>query len=188
MQRLVDVVYWIALTLWVSLAIAGGLAAMAIFPAARELPLSMQGFEPFVANEPQLGRQLVAGHLVERVFAVAEGPRMVCAALAGLALLAQLALVRKPMLPRSRLLALAVASIALLVGAFSSLPNFQAADRNYRATAAADGAASPAVEERKAEVDAAHALATRVSSTEVGALLLLVALSALAAGGAKARG
>jgi hypothetical protein len=188
MLRLANVVFWIALSLWLSLAMVGGIAAMAIFPAARELPLSMEGYEGFIAVEPVMGRQLVAGHLVERVFALADMPRLICAIVCGLALLTHLALTRKPPLARTRLVALAVGSGALLVGTFYALPAFQAKDRAYREAAAIQGdAATQKARVRHKEVTVAHEIASNVASAEVGAVLALIVLSSIASVGAGRR-
>lgn len=187
MQRLANVVFWIALSLWLSFAMVGGIAAMAVFPAARELPLSMQGYEGFIAAEPVLGRQLVAGHLVERVFALADMPRLVCAIVCGLALLTQLALTRKPPLARTRLVALAVGAGALLLGTFYALPAFQAKDRAYREAAATGEAAVAEARIVKQDVDAAHGVASNIAGVEVGAVLALIVVSSLAAAGAGRR-
>ena len=184
MLRLANVVFWIALSLWLSLAMVGGIAAMAIFPAARELPLSMEGYEGFIAAEPVMGRQLVAGHLVERVFALADMPRLVCAIVCGLALLTQLALTRKPPLARTRLVALAVGAGALLAGTFYALPAFQAKDRAYREAAAIQGdAAVQRARVRHKEVTVAHELASNVAGVEVGAVLALIVLTSIASVG-----
>ena len=184
MLRLANVVFWIALSLWLSLAMVGGIAAMAIFPAARELPLSLAGYEPFIAAEPEMGRELVAGHLVERVFALADTPRLACALVCAIALLAQLALIRKPPLARTRLAALAVGAGALLLGTFHALPAFQAKDRAYREAAATPGEGAVAkARVRNKEVVVAHSIASNVASVEVGAVLALIVLSSVASVG-----
>ena len=119
LYRAASVVFWIALCLWFSLAVVGGLAAMAIFPAARELPISMQGYGAFLAAEPVMGRQLVAGYLVERVFEVALKPRFVLAAITVAAFVAQLILAHRQKctepLRRTRIAALACAVVALVL-------------------------------------------------------------------------
>jgi len=187
MRRTADIVLWISLALWLSLALAGGVAAMAVFPAARELPLSMGGFEPFVATEPVLGRQLVAGHLVERVFLLATAPRFVLALLAALALLLQHGRSSRPPLFRLRLATLAIAALALAAGTFVFLPRFRAADGAYRA-AAIKAESIPEALAQKPAVDGAHEAASRVATIEVVALLALIGLSAAAGSGASRRG
>jgi hypothetical protein len=186
MQRIVDIVFWLALSLWLALSIVGGIAAMAIFPEARELPISMDGYEAFILEDPVLGRQLIAGHLVERVFALAEAPRIACAVITGLALLAELALSRKPPLARLRLAALAVGAVALLAGTFWAMPGFQSQDRLYRESASRLETVQQAID-MKPQVDAAHEMASRVATLEAAAVAGLIVLSAVAQRSGSAR-
>lgn len=183
LYRAASVVFWIALCLWFALAVVGGLAAMAIFPAARELPISMQGYEAFLAAEPVLGRQLVAGYLVERVFEVALKPRFVLAAITVAAFVAQLILAHREKctepLRRTRIAALACAVAALVVGSVL-LVGFRAADQKYRALAGTEKMIGEAIA-TKPFVDAAHENASRAASAEVFALLALAGLTAAAA-------
>lgn len=184
MQRLVDVVFWISLSLWLALGVAGGIAAMAIFPTARELPISMPHYDALIAADAAQGRMTVAGHLVERVFTVSQTPRIACAAIAALALLTQIALAKKSPLGGLRLAVLAFAGGALLLGAAYAMPDFQSRDGQFRALAATPDTL-PLALEMKPELDAAHERASRVATAEVGAVLALIAFSAFAAGGAR---
>ena len=183
LYRAASVVFWIALCLWFSLAVVGGLAAMAIFPAARELPISMQGYEAFLAAEPVMGRQLVAGYLVERVFEVALQPRYVLAAITVAAFVAQLIVAHREKcaesLRRTRIAALACAVAALLVGSVL-LVGFRVADKKYRALAGTEKLIAEAIA-TKPLVDTAHENASRAATAEVLALLALAGLTAAAA-------
>jgi sugar phosphate permease len=183
LYRAASVVFWIALCLWFSLAVVGGLAAMAIFPAARELPISMQGYEAFLAAEPVMGRQLVAGYLVERVFEVALQPRYVLAAITVAAFVTQLIVAHREKcdepLRRTRIAALTCAVAALVVGSVL-LVGFRAADQKYRALAGTEKLIGEAIA-TKPFVDAAHENASRAATAEVFALLALAGLTAAAA-------
>ena len=183
MLRAASVVFWLALLAWFALSIVGGLAAMAIFPAARELPISMQGYEAFLAAEPVMGRQLVAGYLVERVFEVALQPRYVLAAITVAAFVTQLILARgekhTETLRRTRIAVLACAVVALLVGSVL-LVGFRVADKKYRALAGTESFIAEAIA-TKPLVDAAHENASRAATAEVLALLTLAGLTAAAA-------
>jgi len=186
MRTLADVVFWIAIMLWLALALVGGIAAMAIFPAARELPLSMEGYEAFIAVEPVLGRQLVAGYLVERVFDLAQAPRAILATVATAALALGLVLAKRESAPqplrRLRITALACAIAALGVS-FVAIVGFRVADKKYRVTAYGVTRDERRLTEAlfmKAEVDRAHTFASRVASAEVLSLLALAGLSAAA--------
>jgi hypothetical protein len=185
MQRVADIVFWLALMLWFSLAVVGGVAAMAVFPAARELPLSMAGYESFIAAEPMLGRQLVAGFLVERVFDLAQQPRVVLAAIAVAALAVRLALSQraKSVEPlRGLRIAAVVGAVAAVGVSFAALEGFRGADARYRALAADASTRAQAIE-AKTEVDRTHAFASRVATAEVLSLLAAAMLTAAAAGG-----
>jgi hypothetical protein len=187
MHRAADLVFWLSTSLWLAFALAGGLAAMAIFPVARELPLGLEGLEAFVASNPEQARLMIAGHLVERVFLLSDGVRLVLAAVTALALLGQLALAPRGAaggFPRLRLAATTVAAGALLVGALWVQPEFSERDRTYRAAARSGDIVQ--ANELKVGVDAAHATASRAATTEVGAILVLIALSAV--GGGRASG
>lgn len=192
MERAAAITLSVALALWLTLAAVGGVAAMAIFPAAKELPLSMEGYAAFTAAEPVLGRQLIAGHLVERVFILSETPRLVLAAVAAAALVAQLRLGQPASFRRLRIAAFAVAAVALLASAFIARPAFTAVDRKYRVVADQVEKdpewVAAAVAMKANAVDPAHAFASRVATTEILALLALIALSAGAASGATRRG
>ncbi len=186
MQRLADTLFWTFASLWLAAALAGGIAAAAIFPAALELPLSLTGYEAFIAADPEHGRQLVAGHLVEQVFALTGGMRSVLAPLTALALLAQLALAPRAAMQRTRLIAVALAALALLAGSFWSQPRFAEEVSVYRAAARTGSIEEAAA--MKPALDAAHVRATRVASTEVVALLGLILVSAWTAGRSGAGG
>jgi hypothetical protein len=185
MQRVADIVFWLALMLWFAMAIVGGVAAMAIFPAARELPLSMAGYESFIAAEPVLGRQLVAGFLVERVFDLALPSRAVIAMIAVAGFVAQCLLARRAgaIEPLRGLRAAALAcAVAALIAAFVAIVEFRIADRTYRGLAAKAASLAAAVE-AKASVDRSHELASRISTAEVVSLLALAGLTAAGIGG-----
>ena len=180
MLRFADIVFWIAIMLWFALAVVGGVAAMAIFPAARELPLSMAGYESFIGAEPVLGRQLVAGFFVERVFGLAQVPRAAVAALTVAALAAQLVLLHRAGAVESlrglRIAATTCALAALAVG-FLAIIDFQIADRRYRGLAQDERTLAEALV-AKAVVDREHAFASNVMTAEVVSLLALAALTA----------
>jgi hypothetical protein len=186
MQRVADIVFWLAVTLWLALAVAGGLAAAAIFPKARDMALSLGGYEAFLAAHPEEGRMLVAGFFAERVFLISQSPRLVCAAIAAAALLAQLKWTPTAPLRRTRLAALAVAGAALAIGSIWAIGGFRATDQKYRALAGSPAQIEQAIA-LKPTLDAAHARASNIMTVEVLALLGLIGLSAFAAGGARTR-
>lgn len=186
MLRVADIVFWLAITLWLALGIAGGFAAAAIFPKSRELELSLAGYEVFLAAHPTEGRMLVAGFFAERVFMLAQTPRLVLAGIASVALLAQLALVPTAPLRRTRLAALVVAGAALLVGSFWAIDDFRALDAKYRVMASTPTEVDQAIA-FKPTLDAAHDRASHIMTVEVLALLGVIGLSAFASGGARTR-
>ncbi|MFM7052361.1 MAG: hypothetical protein ACKOYN_09545 [Planctomycetota bacterium] len=176
----VDAALSVALAAWLALAAAGGIAAAGVFPRARELGLSLEGYAQFLAAEPEQGRMLVAGHLVERVFMLVDGPRMVVAV--ACVLLALVARRLGRLGGAAGILALAAVAAAALscaIGVYRVQPSFQEVDGRYRAKALAGEVADALV--LKKQVDAAHTLASRVASAEVLAVLLAVAAAAAAA-------
>jgi hypothetical protein len=186
MRTLADVVFWIAIMLWLALALVGGIAAMAIFPAARDLPLSMEGYEAFIAAEPVLGRQLVAGYLVERVFDLAQTPRAILATVATAAFVLGIVFASRDSAPqplrRLRIAALFCAIAALGVS-IVAIASFRVAERKYRVMAyevTRDEKWLAQALATKTEVDRAHTFASRVASAEVLSLLALAGLSAAA--------
>ncbi len=164
----------IAVGLWLGLAIAGGVAAAAIFPAARELDLSLAGYEAFLAAEPELGRMLVAGHLAERVFDL-TGPLRTALGLVAAALVVA-ALPWRSLRPVhiAAALALGIALTGLFVGRFVSERDFRSEDAAYRALALSGDI--EAARAKKPAVDGAHDAASRLASTEALALVALVGL------------
>lgn len=182
-SRILGALIGVMLAAWLALATAGGLAAAAVFPISRTLPISLAGYERYLAANPELGRMLVAGHLVESVFVLTDRVRPFVA-LAAVTMLALGTLAGHATAGARRLLA--VACSAALLGAGASLagslhfqPAFQLVDAGYR-----DAARSSDTEEalrRKALVDAAHASASRVATLE--AVAVLAAIAAFAAAG-----
>jgi hypothetical protein len=187
MQRIADVVFSLSVSLWLALAVVGGIAAMGIFPTARTLDISLAGYEAFLAAHPEEGRMLVAGHFAERIFMLAETPRLVCAVVAALALAVQLAAsVRAPTFKKTRVAALIAAAGALAFSAFSATSAFRSLDATYRGLASNAATIADAIA-LKPQLDAAHALASRTMTVEVVALLVLITLSAIAAEGSRTR-
>ena len=179
----------IAVGLWLGLALAGGVAAAAIFPAARELDLSLAGYEAFLAAEPELGRMLVAGHLAERVFDL-TGPLRTVLGLVSAALVVA-ALPWRSLRPVhiAAALALGIALTGLFVGRFVSERDFRSEDAAYRSLARAGDI--DAARAKKPAVDGAHDAASRLASTEALALVALVGLLGAGrgwSGGANGRG
>ena len=186
MLRVADIVFWIATVAWVALAGAGGVAAAAIFPRARELELALAGYEAFLTAHPEEGRMLIAGFFAERVFLLTETPRLACASVAAAALVAQIRLAPTAPLRMTRVAALAIAASALLLGSFWATPDFRRLDGTYRELARTPGQVDAAIAAKPA-LDAAHGRASNIMTAEVLALLGLVGISAFAAGGARTR-
>lgn len=163
---------------WFALAAAGGIAASAIFPAARALDLSMPGYADFLASEPDLGRMMVAGHLAERVFEWTGALRVPVAALTAIAVAAFILVRGRRLATLVAALALATASVAMSASVWWLQPGFQREDARYREAARA-GDLDRALA-AKVPVDAAHAAASRAAGTEALALLVLAAIVAAA--------
>ena len=176
MPRIFALVFLVLIACWFALALAGGVAAAAIFPAARELELSLAGYEEFIALRPTEGRMLVAGFLAESVFSFSNGIRLVVAPLSVVAFLALGSMGGRTGLLSLRGLAIAVASLTLMGGVLWVQPEFSARDREYRAAARAGDV--DAAEALKSGVDLAHGRAATFASIEAIALLVAIAASA----------
>ncbi len=175
MSRLLAALLAVLLALWLACALAGGLAAASIFPASRELPLSLSGYEAFIAAQPEPGRMLVAGFLAETVFDTANRLQLALASCALVLMLLQHA--AEGGFPRR--IGLRGSALALALAAFAALyfwaqPAFRDADATYRA-AALEGHVDAALALKPA-VDSAHALASNCAKVEVLALLVVIAL------------
>ena len=172
MHRFIASVFALLLACWLASAVAGGIAAASIFPAARELALSLAGYEQFITVETQAGRMLVAGFLAERVFETAN--YMQCwLAPCTVVVFIMLGISGPRGSWRSAALLVAVSSFAALL--WWAQPAFTAADAQYRdAARGGDVAAALAL---KPAVDSAHALASNCAKIEVLALLVLIASS-----------
>jgi hypothetical protein len=148
MHRFIASVFALLLACWLASAVAGGIAAASIFPAARELALSLAVFE--TANYMQCW--LAPCTVVVFIMLGISGPRGSW---------------------RSAALLVAVSSFAALL--WWAQPAFTAADAQYRdAARGGDVAAALAL---KPAVDSAHALASNCAKIEVLALLVLIASS-----------
>lgn len=174
MRRLLDAIFWMLLAAWLALAVSGGIAAAGAFPTARGLALSLEGYEAFIEVKPEEGRLLVAGHLAEAIFALTGRLALLVAPAVLIVLAIRLLADRgRGLLPHA--IAAALATAALLYGQFGATPRFREDDRLYRAAArSGDVTGAMALKEK---VDAAHAHASRVASTEAASVLALIAIS-----------
>ncbi|MSR41120.1 MAG: hypothetical protein EXS10_04375 [Phycisphaerales bacterium] len=181
MARIIDIGYWISLTAWFAVALAGGLAAAAIFPTARQLPISMEGYEGFLAAEPELGRTLIAGFLAQSVFALTSRAQMILLPVFVIMVLLQNATGIAPSAWRNKLgrLALCVAAGATAISLFWSMPMFDQSLEAYRS--AARGGDVPAAMNIKVTLDEYHSYSTMLGTTTLLAILVIVLTSSLSA-------
>ncbi len=179
--RLIDLAYWISLASWFAVAIAGGLAASAIFPLARDLPISMEGYEGFLAAEPELGRTLIAGFFAQSVFELTSRAQMLLMPIFLITVLLRSATGLAPSAWRTRVgrLALIVAVGASVLMLAWAMPSFDRVLESYRA--AARGGDAAAAQNIKLTLDEYHSYSTALAIATAVSILILLATSSLCA-------
>lgn len=179
--RIIDIGYWLALTAWFAVALCGGLAASAIFPTARGMSLSLEGYEGFLAAEPELGRTLIAGFLAQSVFDLTMRAQWILVPVFLIMVLLQNATSISPSLGRQRIgrLALCIAVGASVISIFWSVPKFNESLEAYRTTARSGDAAAAA--NVKLTVDDYHSYSTTLGTATLASLLVIVVTSATSA-------
>ncbi len=179
--RIIDIAYWISLAAWLAVVVAGGLAASAIFPTARDLPISMEGYEGFLAAEPALGRTLIAGFFAQSVFELTSRAQLILIPTFLIALLLRNATGLTPSAWRTKVgrLALSVAIGASLLLLCWTMPMFDRVLESYRAAARGGDIASAA--SIKVSLDEYHSYSTALTTAIAMGLLVLFATSSLCA-------
>ncbi len=86
-RSLTNLVFWLALCLWLAAPVTAGIAAMNTFGTLPDMPLQLDEYAGFPASEH--GR-LAAGMVMERNFFVVDLVQFVCAPLTVIALLLQI--------------------------------------------------------------------------------------------------
>lgn len=180
-DRLLSATLAVALMLWLASGISVAVAAMSAFPVLAERGATVPGLEALAASDPAASGRMVAGLVMDRVFAITDAAQAV---LAGLALLLAALLAGR----RRRgsggaisivvlLLVLAAASL-VTAHAVAIAPPMQAALAEHRGLAMV--ARLEDAENSRRAFDSLHALADRLYGLRLlavaAAILLLLLL------------
>lgn len=182
-----SVIYWLALTLWVSVLVAGAVAATGVFSKLLHTDLVLADYQAF--DHTQHGR-LIAGMIMEPIFTFIDVAQIVVAALTLLMLILQLTVVggigggqrREWKRPSNLVRSLCIIAATLLL-AFRMFTITPAMNRELRAywRAAQVGDSARADEHRQA-FERNHPRVSKMYSITLGLLLISVAASAIALG------
>lgn len=82
-----NIVYWLALSLWLAALASAGIAAMNVFPTTDAMPLTL---DDWPMREGIEHNRLLAGHIMDGVFFAADAVQFVCVPLVVLTLVVQL--------------------------------------------------------------------------------------------------
>jgi hypothetical protein len=174
--RLFNVLYWLALIIWIGALLTTAIAAAAVFGQLKLMPIHLESYASYPADEHW---SLAAGTIMEQVFAIVDLIQFVAAPLLLIALTVQLAALGYPLRRASNIIRAAciVGAAALLAFRMITLAPAMNRELHQYWQAAADGN----IEVARAHRDAFsrdHPAAERVFS--VSFLLLLVAAAASA--------
>lgn len=176
------VVFWIALAVWLSALIAPGVAAMSAFTTLPdpELGLSLEKFADFEPGAAAHGR-IAAGHVLEPIFTFSDLVQLMAGALALIALLIQLILLRGRWTALSHLLRLGC--VVLAVGLFAYRATMMTPGMNRDLRAYWDAAAAGEIEtaqKHRAAFDRIHQRAETMYSITLVLILIAIGASAVA--------
>lgn len=178
MRRLVNVVYWTALVLWVSALVSAGIAAMNVFGTLVDAPIAWERYAAYPGAEH--GR-LAAGHVMEGVFFTVDLVQFAAIPLVLLTLGAQLMGLRMPLRRPANLLRCACLVTAAGLFAYHALALAPRMNRELRAhwTAAEAGDVAAATAHRT-QFNALHPVADTLLRANLVLTLIAVAASAAA--------
>jgi hypothetical protein len=183
-RTLCNTIYWLALTVWIAILVAAGVAAASTFAILPDLGVSLAPFAAY--PEAEHGR-IAAGHVMEPVFAFVDVVQFGAAPVVLLMVLLQHLVFRVPsrrVLAGLRVVAIAGAAALLAYRALALAPEMNRDLRIYWEAAEAGDVVR--AEEHRARFDAAHPTASRLISSTLG--LLVIALLASPATLAPVRG
>jgi len=175
--KIVNVIYWLALIVWISALISAGVAAMNVFPSLDTLPLQLEQYAAYPAGEHP---RLAAGRIMEGVFFLVDVLQFIAIPLTVLALLAQLLFFRLPLKRISN--AVRAAMIVIAAGLFACHATMLAPKMNRELRSFWSAAETGQVDEAQAHRRAFNAYHPRADAIlRINLLLLLVAAGASAA-------
>lgn len=173
--------YWVGLTVWIAAVGSAGVAAMAVFGtlAGDTMPLRLDDYAAYPEAEHA---RILAGLVMDRVFAVIDRAQVVCAAVVLVTLILQLVSrrgwVRRPISNSVRTIAIVAATVIVTVHTLAIAPPMNAELASFR-TAAAAGDTVRAAEHRTA-FNQLHPIAEGLLRADLALLLVAVTASAMA--------
>jgi len=176
-RNVVNIIYWLALTIWIAALISAAVAAMNVFPTLDETVLTLERYAEYPEAEHP---RLLAGRIMERVFFLVDLLQFGAAPVAVLALLVQVFVFGMPLRRAGHIIRAGciVAAAGLLTYHATLLaPGMNRELRAY--WAAAEAGEIEAARARREAFNAYHPRADAV--LRLNLLLLLVAVGASAA-------
>jgi hypothetical protein len=176
MLRAANIIFWLALTLWIAGLVSSGIAAYAVFG---ELPTMSMQLQRFEAAAPAEQGMIAAGHVMQKVFRVTDIVQYLAASLATLTMVIDLVLLgerRRWMSNALRIMCITIAGGVLLFRAMDLTPRM---DRELRAYWAA--AEEGRVEDAKSHRAAFTALHPRARMLMTASLVMLLAAAGASA-------
>ena len=173
--KLCNMVYWLALTIWLAVLVTAGVSAVAVFTTLGEMDVSLEAyaaFEPDESDVPNAHAHLAAGHVLEPVFTLVSFVQFAVIPLMLITLIAQFTVFQQKIRRPANLIRTACIVIAAGLFAFHALARAPQMNRDLNAywDAAKDGSVTAALEHRAA-FNRRHPTAEAVLN---GTLLLVV--------------
>ena len=178
--KLCNMVYWLALTIWLAVLVTAGVSAVAVFTTLGEMDVSLEAYATFEPDEsvvPNAHAHLAAGHVLEPVFTLVSFVQFALIPLMLITLIAQFTVFQQKIRRPANLIRTACIVIAAGLFAFHALARAPQMNRDLQAywDAAKDGNVTAALEHREA-FNRRHPTAEAV----LNATLLLVVLATFA--------
>ena len=182
--KLCNMVYWLALTIWLAVLVTAGVSAVAVFTTLGEMDVSLEAyaaFEPDESDVPNAHAHLAAGHVLEPVFTLVSFVQFALIPLMLITLIAQFTVFQQKIRRPANLIRTACIVIAAGLFVFHALARAPQMNRDLQAywDAAKDGNVTAALEHREA-FNRRHPTAEAV----LNATLLLVVLATFASAAA----
>ena len=132
--KVINVVYWLALTLWVACIISAAVAAMGVFTTLPELGLTIEPFTAALGDEPAEHGRVAGGKVMEPIFAATDWLQAGAAGLVIVALVIQAAVFGNHLKSLSnvvRVLCILAAATLLAIHLFVLAPRMNRNLREY---------------------------------------------------------
>jgi hypothetical protein len=179
LPRVLGAIWWLALVAWVAAIIAPAAAAMTAFPRLPELEVAIPSTQAFFADDPNAAGRFVAGYVTNPIFLAADSVRLVVACLLGaIVLLSRGRIVGRGPAGVLAIVAVGIACVLLAISLTTvATPLAEALELWRTAVFAGDHAAASTA---KAAFDPLHERASTLMTSELGCVLVAIALAGAA--------